>query len=101
VLFFIFCFINSLTGVTPFYAQNYNQVIHLNKECNINFDRNYWSRVSEEAKELCKLLLKKKDPNERPSADIALKHKWFDNSTRELKPLDNVVENMSRYMFNN
>jgi len=83
--------------MAPFFGKTYNQVLHLNKECNIDYQSQYWDRVSEEAKDLCKLLLKK-DPKERPNADIGLKHKWFENPTKELMPLDNVVENMSHYM---
>ena len=52
-------------------------IIAVNKKCDINFQDAQWPGVSDEAKDLVRLMLHD-DPTQRISAEDALKHAWFD-----------------------
>jgi len=85
-----------LTGISPFYGKTYNEVITKNKECKIDFDKEYWGKVSPEGKNLCMMMLKR-DPHERISSESAMGHNWFTHSMDEFTDLTNVIENISKY----
>lgn len=62
-----------LTGVPVFRSEkgDYNELIKLNKECNVSFKEKAWSKVSENARELVQLMLEK-DPAKRITCEEAL-----------------------------
>jgi len=81
---------NRLTGGSPFHAQDYNQILLKNKNCDINYNfEQYGLEISELGKILFSTffnlglatdLMKKmlsKDPKTRISASDALNHPWI------------------------
>ncbi|KAM3137303.1 hypothetical protein pb186bvf_010673 [Paramecium bursaria] len=62
-----------LSGTSPFYAENLDDILEKNRECNIDFQI---KGVSKEAKELLQLTLSP-DPKQRISATQALNHKFI------------------------
>jgi len=65
-----------LTGRPAFPGTNYRDIISKNKRGEVEYQQRYWSRISETGKDLVQKLLKK-NPDERLSAENALKHPWF------------------------
>jgi len=66
-----------LTGGSPFHAQDYNQILLKNKNCDINYNfEQYGLEISELATDLMKKMLSK-DPKTRISASDALNHPWI------------------------
>ena len=70
-----------LSGQYPFKSQTYEEVVHKNFECEINFDFKY--KITEEAKDLLQKILQK-DFNQRYSATEALNHPWFKQVTKHI-----------------
>lgn len=46
------------------------------------FEKSWWSGISAEAKDFCRLLLNR-DPAQRPSAKEALQHPWLRGNSAE------------------
>jgi len=65
-----------LCGYPPFYHQSQAQLFRLIKKGKYDFDPEYWSDVSEEAKDLIRRCLTV-DPASRLTADEALQHPWI------------------------
>lgn len=66
-----------LTGGSPFHAQDYNQILLKNKNCEINYHfEQYGLEISDLATDLMKKMLSK-DPKTRISASDALNHPWI------------------------
>ncbi|EGR27503.1 protein kinase domain protein [Ichthyophthirius multifiliis] len=68
-----------LTGKVPFQAQNYKNVITLNKFCQINYDILELKNVSQLALDLLQKMLQP-DPNWRISASECLQHSFFNKN---------------------
>eukprot|EP01056_Protomagalhaensia_sp_Gyna25_P000727 Protomagalhaensia_sp_Gyna_25__726@NODE_1343_length_1924_cov_27_212202_g1075_i0_p1_GENE_NODE_1343_length_1924_cov_27_212202_g1075_i0NODE_1343_length_1924_cov_27_212202_g1075_i0_p1_ORF_typecomplete_len587_score113_89Pkinase/PF00069_25/3_9e70Pkinase_Tyr/PF07714_17/1_1e41EFhand_7/PF13499_6/3_3e09EFhand_7/PF13499_6/5_8e07Kinaselike/PF14531_6/1_2e13EFhand_6/PF13405_6/0_0043EFhand_6/PF13405_6/6_2e02EFhand_6/PF13405_6/3_1e05EFhand_6/PF13405_6/1e02EFhand_11/PF08976_11/2_9e05EFhand_11/PF08976_11/0_011EFha len=69
-----------LSGTPPFNGSVDYQILVKIRNANYNFDGAVWSTISEAAKDFIRSLLVR-DPNERPSAEEALKHKWLQQSS--------------------
>jgi predicted Ser/Thr protein kinase len=67
-----------LCGYEPFYGETDAQVIDANKAADVEFHDTAWDDVTEDAKELIRLLLEK-DPEKRIEARDAMNHAWFDD----------------------
>lgn len=66
-----------LTGCSPFYGKNYDDILRKNKDCNINYNLSELNvKVSDEALELLKAMLLR-DPIKRISAHDALSSKFI------------------------
>ena len=65
-----------LCGYPPFNGNTNVEIFHAIQNQNPIFTGEEWEDITNEAKELIKLMLKK-NPNERWSADQCLKHRWF------------------------
>lgn len=65
-----------LTGKFAFAGRNYKEILAMNKECNIQYPTHFERNFSTEACDFLSLLLEK-DPEDRPTADMALSHPWF------------------------
>lgn len=67
-----------MTGFSPFYAANYQEILVKNKQCNLNFNlaETHGLKISEQAINLLKWMLEL-DPQKRPTAKEALNHAWF------------------------
>ena len=66
-----------LCGAPPFFGDQDQDIFRMIKHHTVDFPNAYgWSNVSQEAKDLIKLLLSK-DPDGRPTAAEAKLHKWF------------------------
>ncbi|KAJ2998864.1 calcium calmodulin-dependent protein kinase type 1G [Globomyces sp. JEL0801] len=88
-----------LCGYTPFWGGENNSNVALFKaiaECNYEFEAEYWSLISSEAKDfITKLLLK--DQSSRMTVSEALAHPWlFTTQTADLLP--NVRKNFNAKM---
>eukprot|EP01054_Gregarina_sp_Poly1_P004674 Gregarina_sp_Poly_1__4673@NODE_2498_length_2057_cov_137_763317_g1587_i0_p1_GENE_NODE_2498_length_2057_cov_137_763317_g1587_i0NODE_2498_length_2057_cov_137_763317_g1587_i0_p1_ORF_typecomplete_len552_score90_59Pkinase/PF00069_25/1_9e70Pkinase_Tyr/PF07714_17/5_2e41EFhand_7/PF13499_6/1_6e10EFhand_7/PF13499_6/0_0022Kinaselike/PF14531_6/1_5e12EFhand_6/PF13405_6/0_0014EFhand_6/PF13405_6/1_5e02EFhand_6/PF13405_6/0_00021EFhand_11/PF08976_11/2_4e07EFhand_11/PF08976_11/0_83Kdo/PF06293_14/5_3e10EFhand_8/PF1 len=68
-----------LSGTPPFNGSVDYQILVKIRNANYNFDGAVWSTISDCAKDFIRSLLVR-DPNERPSAEEALKHKWLQQS---------------------
>eukprot|EP01053_Blabericola_migrator_P002976 Blabericola_migrator_1__2975@NODE_185_length_11802_cov_66_327567_g160_i0_p3_GENE_NODE_185_length_11802_cov_66_327567_g160_i0NODE_185_length_11802_cov_66_327567_g160_i0_p3_ORF_typecomplete_len598_score104_86Pkinase/PF00069_25/4_2e71Pkinase_Tyr/PF07714_17/3_8e41EFhand_7/PF13499_6/1_5e09EFhand_7/PF13499_6/5_7e07EFhand_6/PF13405_6/0_0031EFhand_6/PF13405_6/1_7e02EFhand_6/PF13405_6/1_7e06EFhand_6/PF13405_6/10Kinaselike/PF14531_6/1_1e13Kinaselike/PF14531_6/1_2e03EFhand_11/PF08976_11/2_4e06EFhand_11/PF0 len=77
-----------LSGTPPFNGSVDYQILVKIRNANYNFDGAVWSTISETAKDFIRSLLVR-DPNERPSAEEALKHKWL-QQTGEVE--DNEID---------
>jgi serine/threonine protein kinase len=53
-----------------------NTVLTKNKKGEVEYPAKFWDKISDKAKDLVQLLLKK-NPKERISAEEALNHPWF------------------------
>lgn len=68
-----------LTGVHPFYTpgvDDENSVKYKISKRDVEFPNSYRNNISTDAKDLTRRLLAR-DPNQRISAPLALKHRWF------------------------
>jgi len=65
-----------LSGHYPFYSESDQEVQKLILSGKVNFDHPEFSKVSKPAKDVIKYLLTY-DPNQRPTAELALKHSFF------------------------
>ena len=66
-----------LCGAPPFFGDQDADIFRMIKTHKVDFPVSYgWGAVSQDAKDLIKLLLNK-DPSERPTATEAKAHKWF------------------------
>ncbi|OSD05789.1 Pkinase-domain-containing protein [Trametes coccinea BRFM310] len=65
-----------LCGYSPFRSDDVKELIRETTEAKVEFHKQYWSNVSDEAKDFIKTLLNP-DPLKRPTAEEALKHKWL------------------------
>ncbi|XP_028084767.1 calcium-dependent protein kinase 24 [Camellia sinensis] len=68
-----------LCGVPPFWAETEEGIAQAIVKCEIDFKRDPWPKVSEDAKELVKGML---DPNpyNRMTVEEALEHRWIHNA---------------------
>lgn len=68
-----------LTGRPLFRGEKVDDILEKNKNCELIFPDQLWSKISPDARDLCEKLLKR-DPKERITAKDALQHPWFTNS---------------------
>lgn len=81
-----------LSGRAPFYGKNSNEILIKNRECKLLFHEKYWGRISRECIDLV-IKLTEPDPNERPSAELALRHPWLSGSYTAMNHLRPVLTN--------
>ncbi|PHZ12421.1 calcium/calmodulin dependent protein kinase 2 [Rhizopus microsporus ATCC 52813] len=67
-----------LSGYTPFYGEDQNELFSAIMSGRYEFDDEYWSEISAEAKNLIDRLLTF-DPKDRITAEEALEHPWIMN----------------------
>lgn len=100
VLFFIICNqlkeVGRLTGVTPFAAETEEDILEMNKECNILYPKELWEGISPLAKELVELMTLRSQ-EERPTLEEALSHPWFKSGYATDKVLSSAIENMKKH----
>jgi serine/threonine protein kinase len=65
-----------LSGRPAFRGYNINEILTKNKKGEVEYPAKFWDKISDKAKDLVQLLLKK-NPKERISAEEALNHPWF------------------------
>lgn len=68
-----------LSGRAPFYGKNSNEILIKNRECKLLFHEKYWGHISRECVDLV-VKLTDPDPDERHSAEVALRHPWLSGS---------------------
>jgi len=76
-----------LSGRPPFYDSNDRKRIKKNREVLYSFNKKYWRRVSDNAKDLIAKMLEK-NPAKRITARKALQHPWMTESSVELEKRD-------------
>jgi calcium-dependent protein kinase len=67
-----------LCGTPPFFGHNDQEVLQRVKHGHLTFSPREWTGVSEDAKDLVRMLVKV-DPSERLNAEQALNHSWIKN----------------------
>ena len=67
-----------LTGQVPFKGNDFNVMLKV-RRANYNFKHPAWNGISDKCKDFISKLLTL-DPNDRPSAEEALKHPWLDDA---------------------
>ena len=88
ILYILIC------GYPPFNGNTNIEIFHAIQNQNPLFAGEEWDDITNEAKELIKLMLRK-NPNERWSAEQCLKHKWFkmlENSEKNKNPQRNFKQ---------
>lgn len=65
-----------LCGYTPFWGEDHNALFQCILKGVYDFDEDYWSDISDEAKDLINKMLEY-DPDRRITAHDALQHPWF------------------------
>jgi calcium/calmodulin-dependent protein kinase I len=80
-----------LCGFQPFYGDDQAQLFKAILEADYVFEKEYWSEISEDAKDFIRKLLVV-NPAERMNCDQALKHKWLTSATNT-----SVLENVKKF----
>lgn len=65
-----------LCGNSPFHGKDTGDILLKNKQCKIIFEERHWKKISANGIDLVRRMLNP-DPNQRLSADEALRHPWF------------------------
>ena len=104
ILFILLC------GYPPFNGNTNVDIFHAIQNQNPIFGGEEWEDITPEAKDLIKLMLKK-NPNERLSAEMCLRHKWFrmiddtdknKQSNKNFKQIQlNAISHMSQFVNEN
>ena len=103
ILFILLC------GYPPFNGNTNMDIFHAIQNQNPIFGGEEWEDITQEAKDLIKLMLKK-NPSERLSADMCLKHKWFkmlndfdrNKHSKNFKQIQiNAIQHMSQFVNEN
>ena len=103
ILFILLC------GYPPFNGNTNVDIFHAINNQNPIFGGEEWEDITQEAKDLIKLMLKK-NPNERLSAEMCLRHKWFrmlddlerNKNTKNFKQIQiNAIQHMSQFVKEN
>ena len=99
-----------LCGYPPFNGNSNVEIFHAIQNQNPLFAGEEWDDITNDAKELIKLMLRK-NPNERWSAEQCLKHKWFKildeneknkNSQKNFKQIQiNAINHMAQFVNEN
>jgi|EP00927_Polykrikos_kofoidii_P078219 calcium-dependent protein kinase len=92
-----------LCGYPPFYGETDAEVLAKIRVGNFTFQASDWKRVSEDAKQLIRALLRM-NPKERYTADEALNHEWVKNRAprAEDTPLQTtLVDNLKGFRSQN
>mmetsp|Transcript_19750 Transcript_19750/g.19862 ORF Transcript_19750/g.19862 Transcript_19750/m.19862 type:complete len:377 (+) Transcript_19750:111-1241(+) len=84
-----------LGGYPPFQDDNQRALFKKIKKAQYEFHPEYWGAVSDEAKDLISKLLALK-PEERLTAEEALKHSWVQRDAKELEAR-NLNENLDQF----
>ena len=103
ILFILLC------GYPPFNGNTNVDIFHAIQNQNPIFGGEEWEDITPEAKELIKLMLKK-NPSDRLTAEMCLKHKWFkmlddfdrNKNTQKFKQIQiNAIQHMSQFVNEN
>ena len=104
ILFILLC------GYPPFNGNTNTDIFHAIQNQNPIFGGEEWEDITSEAKDLIKLMLKK-NPSERLTADMCLRHKWFKmlddmeknkHSNKNFKQIQiNAIAHMSQFVNEN
>ncbi|RHZ77149.1 hypothetical protein Glove_185g63 [Diversispora epigaea] len=89
-----------LCGYTPFWGENQKALFDSILKGVYHFDNDYWSEISDEAKDLINKMLEY-NPDKRITAHDALQHPWFKYEADELKNELNNEFNWKPYNNNN
>jgi len=80
-----------LCGYQPFYGDDQAQLFKAILDADYAFEKEYWSDISEDAKDFIRNLLVI-NPNNRMTSEQALKHKWLVTATNT-----SVLENVKKF----
>lgn len=79
-----------LIGKAPFNGVNQEEIFNSIKKAKINKESKGWTKLSCDAQDLLKKMLKK-DPNKRPTADECLSHPWFNDEKVNKNTLSDTI----------
>merc|ERR1712190_81935 len=92
-----------LCGYPPFFGETDAEVLSKVRLGNFSFNAADWKNISEDAKNLIRMLLKM-NPRDRFTAEQALNHEWIKNKAPKAKNLslqDNFVDNLRSFRSQN
>merc|ERR1711981_394073 len=92
-----------LCGYPPFYGDNDAEVLSKVRLGNFSFNQADWKNVSEDAKNLIRMLLKM-NPRDRYTAEQALNHEWIKNKAPKANNVSlqsNFVDNLRSFRSQN
>jgi calcium-dependent protein kinase len=92
-----------LCGYPPFFGETDAEVLSKVKLGNFSFNQADWKNVSEDAKNLIRMLLKM-NPRDRYTAEQALNHEWIKNKAPKAKNIslqDTFVDNLRGFRSQN
>jgi len=92
-----------LCGYPPFFGETDAEVLSKVRLGNFSFNQADWKNVSEDAKNLIRMLLKM-NPRDRYTAEQALNHDWIKNKAPKAKNVnlqENFVENLKSFRVQN
>merc|ERR1719343_1910097 len=92
-----------LCGYPPFFGESDAEVLSKVRLGNFSFNQADWKNVSEDAKNLIRMLLKM-NPRDRYTAEQSLNHEWIKNKAPKAKDVslqDNFVDNLRGFRSQN
>jgi calcium-dependent protein kinase len=92
-----------LCGYPPFFGETDAEVLSKVRLGNFSFNQADWKNISEDAKNLIRMLLKM-NPRDRHTAEQALNHEWIKNKAPKAQDVslqDNFVENLRGFRSQN
>merc|ERR1719352_1121194 len=92
-----------LCGYPPFFGETDAEVLSKVKLGNFSFNQADWKNISEDAKNLIRMLLKM-NPRDRYTAEQSLNHDWIKNKAPKAKNVslqDNFVDNLRGFRSQN
>lgn len=85
-----------LTGFVPFTARNVQEILEMNKKCELQYPKEIWDTVSKEGQDLVRKMLEI-SPDNRLTVKECLEHQWFKAYIPSEISLEHVVENLKKH----
>ncbi|KAM3131397.1 hypothetical protein pb186bvf_016469 [Paramecium bursaria] len=85
-----------LSGSSPFRANSYDEIVMKNYQCDVDYSLLNKKEISQEGRDLLHDLLEKV-PQQRVTAEIAMKHPWFERNANTQLFLDGMFPRHNKH----